>query len=146
MEPTDPGKPILLLKGSVDVRHYDDERALTEYVWKHYRHLLTGLEHRAGRYTIAIVGSLDAPKMQYLHSLLERRYGPVDDAAVIDALTDGRDAFRDRVPNRLLKDHPEDVFINRCPTCERIVRSPSAHQCPWCKHDWHGRNNRKRPG
>lgn len=28
-------------------------------------------------------------------------------------------------------------FINRCPKCSKIARTPKAKQCPWCFHDWH---------
>jgi hypothetical protein len=42
------------------------------------------------------------------------------------------------VVRRLLQDPATQTLINRCPRCHRIVRTPSAKQCLWCKHDWHG--------
>lgn len=30
-----------------------------------------------------------------------------------------------------------EIKIYRCPKCNRVVMSPSARQCMWCKHDWH---------
>ncbi len=30
-----------------------------------------------------------------------------------------------------------EITVNRCPKCSRVVRTPSAKQCMWCKHDWH---------
>ena len=32
---------------------------------------------------------------------------------------------------------PSAAFVNRCPACNRVVRTPEAKQCFWCGHDWH---------
>ena len=31
----------------------------------------------------------------------------------------------------------KETYINRCPKCQKIVRTQSAKQCCWCFHDWH---------
>ena len=56
---------------------------------------------------------------------------------VAPVFADGIDVFRDRVRDRILRDHADDVFVNRCSECSRIVMSPEARQCLWCGHDWH---------
>ncbi len=125
---------------SADVRRYNDECAMTEYIWQHYTHLMSGVEVRAGQYAVPIIESSDNQKVRVIHRQLAMQRGSVDETAVLNALRDGRDALRDQVRNRLLKQHPHEVFINRCPACQRIVCSPLARQCLRCKHDWHGTN------
>lgn len=48
-------------------------------------------------------------------------------------------AFCESVRQRIdqLMEVPECIPINRCPACSRVVRTPIAKQCMWCKHDWH---------
>jgi hypothetical protein len=47
-------------------------------------------------------------------------------------------AFQDRVANRIKEDVASGrLTVNRCPTCNRIVKTPLARQCLWCGHDWH---------
>jgi hypothetical protein len=50
---------------------------------------------------------------------------------------DGVDVFHRRAAQRVLREHGKTVFLNRCPRCNRLVRTPRAKQCLWCGHDWH---------
>ena len=52
--------PLRLLGQTVDPKYYVDERALTEYVWKHYQQLMTPFELRVGLYSIPIVSDAAA--------------------------------------------------------------------------------------
>ncbi|MEY4754221.1 MAG: hypothetical protein RJA44_1896 [Pseudomonadota bacterium] len=56
---------------------------------------------------------------------------------VEQALERGYDAFLHSVVARLLREQSQDLHLNRCPACGRIVRTPTAQWCQWCKHDWH---------
>jgi uncharacterized OB-fold protein len=42
---------------------------------------------------------------------------------------------------RLLREHANEIVINRCPACGRIVATPKARQCLWCGHDRHARSS-----
>jgi len=135
----DPNKPQQLLGDTVDPCYYDEEVALTEYVSKHFQHMMTPLELRIAKYVGPIVSNSELEKVRRVHEYCESEHGHVDDQDVIDAFKIGRDVFLKRVRQRLLQEHTNEVFINRCAECTRIVRSPSAHSCPWCKHKWYGR-------
>jgi len=43
-----------------------------------------------------------------------------------------------RAGERVLREHHDSIFINRCPRCSRIAKTPLTRQCTWCRHDWHG--------
>jgi hypothetical protein len=63
-------------------------------------------------------------------------------SSLIGALADGVEVFRRRVCRRVLAERGAEVFVNRCPTCRRVVRTPQARQCLWCGFDWHGSETR----
>jgi hypothetical protein len=117
---------------------YDDDRELTRYVWDHFSRLMTDFERRVG---VAIFGQQKASSFSLsteASRVLLARWGHTDDPEVNAALADGPEAFRRRVCRRVLANSGAAVFVNRCPQCGRVVRTPQAHQCFWCGHDWHG--------
>ena len=119
------------------MKSYDDEDELTTYVWNHYARFLTPVEAKAGWAVHADAkarfGSAQAAEFIW------KRHKLADDPAVMGALADGVEAFRRRTARRVLRDHASEVFVNRCPKCNRVVRTPKAQQCLWCGHDWHPR-------
>jgi hypothetical protein len=118
---------------------YDDE-ALTEYVWRNYRELMSEGEIAAYK---ALIGSakIDAYTEDGVPpgnaEWFRRHFGRLDDPVVARQLTDGRETFYRRVRDRLLQERTDDVFVNRCGRCNRIVVTPLAKQCLWCGYDWH---------
>ena len=125
-----------LLGPTVDPRHYADEKALTEYVWKHFQHLMTPLELRVGLYSVPIVSDIDDEKGQWIYAHCESAHGHVDDAEVRASFPRDLASFQLQTQRRLMRECADEIFVNRCPECARIVRSPSARLCPWCKHTW----------
>jgi hypothetical protein len=116
---------------------YDEDHELTRYVWNHYQRLMMDFERRIGRAIIARAKAATSRSSQ-LQATVNRVWGAVDDPEVSTALAHGPEAFRRRVRERLLSERGAEVFINRCPSCERVARTPRAHQCSWCGLDWHG--------
>jgi len=128
----------LLRPPKPDCADYDDDDALTEYIWRHYTHLLAAAEARAGLYTEPLDRDTALKlKGEAFADYLDRTHGSVTTSELNVALQDGRIVLFRRARDRILKEHGQTVFINRCPACGRIVRSPGARQCIWCNHDWH---------
>lgn len=120
---------------------YDETRVLTSYVWSHCQHLMTDVERRADRAGMIGIKAAAAEERgnASLARALSKHRDSVGGPEIEAALSDGWDAFRQRVLRRLLADDAVRAMINRCPQCCRIVRSPLARQCLWCKHVWRGR-------
>ena len=116
---------------------YSDERALRAYIFKHFHHLMTPLERRAIEYTTPIVQVSDHWKIKRLYDFLEERDGHVPDDEVIAAFAVPYDRRKEMIIDRLISDCIDRIFVNRCPECNRIARTPAARQCMWCHHDWH---------
>ena len=128
-----------LIACTVPPSEYIDGVALTQYVWKYYAEFLSPLERRVGAYTAPVLSTDESPKLRRLWRQLENLYGHVDDADVVEACSVGRDKFMDRIRDRILRELADVVVVNRCPQCSRVVRTPLARQCQWCKYKWHGR-------
>ena len=112
-----------------DTKTYNDDRELTSYVWRNYRNLITPLESLADKTIQSEIKAQHAsPKMA---SMLRHRWGCQNDPAVVAVLEDGPEAFRDRVRDRLLRDCTDQIILNRCPQCSRLVATPQAKQCLW---------------
>jgi len=114
---------------------YDDETALTDYIWDYYGNLMTEFEQQMSWAEHSrrkrAAGHADVA------DVMLRRHGISDNPAAEAILAQGLDAFRRRVAHRLLQEHRDQIFVNRCPACGRIARAPAAQQCFQCGHDWH---------
>jgi hypothetical protein len=123
-----------------DAASYDDDDALTDYVWRNCQHLMSDEELAAYK---ALIGAakIDAYTEDGVPPAnagwYHKHFGTLDDPIVERQLRDGRDAFYRGVRDRLIRERSDDVFVNRCGRCNRIVASPLARQCLWCGHDWH---------
>jgi hypothetical protein len=103
---------------------------LSLYVFTHYERLLTPAEREAhfGMGLFAVGDSL-GPKRVSSASLSEN-----PEVRALAALGDVE--FRRRVVERILREHAAEVFLNRCPGCGGLCRTPLARQCMRCGHSW----------
>jgi hypothetical protein len=117
------------------VKEYDDEHVLTNYVWDHFARFLTPAESKAGLAVFA--EAKRAVGASVFAEFIWRKHKLAEDSAVAAELADGTEAFRRRAAARIVREHASEIFVNRCPRCHRVVRTPKAQQCLWCGHDWH---------
>ena len=52
-------------------------------------------------------------------------------------LKDGYEEFELSVAKRIMNEAPEKVFLNNCPKCNKLARTPYARQCRHCGNNWH---------
>jgi len=112
----------------------DRSPSIVEYVWKYCRHLITDVEKLA--YKKLLLDKKADTSSSGLAEALGRRVQEFSTSEVTAALASGPDAFLERVAERVLREHPQEVFLNRCPRCNALCRSPRARQCPECHHTW----------
>ena len=119
-------------------KEYDENTILTSYIWRYYIPLMTSFERKVGGQLLRLQKAEAGAKGDLMRlEKLKNRYGWVNDPLVIRALEVGYEEYRDQVRIRLLREHSNDIFINRCPECKRIVQTPQARQCLWCGYSWH---------
>jgi hypothetical protein len=114
---------------------YNEDRELTRYVWDFYVRLMTPFEQRIGRAIMIRAKTRDAGSPGAAEAF--RRWGEAGVPEVEAALAAGPEAFQRQVRDRLLRECDAEVFVNCCPRCARVVRTPRARQCFWCGFDWH---------
>ncbi len=116
---------------------YDDGLALRAYVAKHCREFMTPLERRVTEYTVPLTSEVDDQKFSRLYQFLESRDGHVEDDETVAAFGTPWELRETQAVSRVIEECYNDLPINRCLECKRLVRTPLARQCLWCGHDWH---------
>jgi hypothetical protein len=109
---------------------------LTQYIFDYYYNLLTAEEKAAYKSVLGAlkIESAESPKMKEM----ARRFWVSADPKVQALLADGSEAFMERARDRVLREHADEVFLNHCPRCGAMAKTPRAKQCPKCFLSWHG--------
>ena len=107
---------------------------VTRYVFVNFSNLRTMHENLAAR-------SIDA-EMKAQHSQssgmqqMLRTKWVSQDPEVLRLLENGAEQFYSNVVQRILRERPDKVFLNYCPQCHGLARTPQAKQCPHCFFSW----------
>lgn len=110
-----------------------DELELTSYIVDNFRYLMTGAEKAA---LAAIVVDVEHRDGSITKNSIISHLHESQKKAVEELLKDGMQNLRRRVRDRLMREHSEEVFANKCPRCKRLPRTPRAKQCRFCQHGW----------
>ena len=109
---------------------YDEEKVLNAYITSNLSHYLGELENRG--YWLA--RKLEANRNNEEHAGMLQAFLAIQPDEVIKTLKRGSASIFGDIKNRI---RTGQLSLNRCPECNRIVRTPNAKQCLWCGHDWH---------
>jgi hypothetical protein len=112
----------------------EDIDDLTYYIFKNYSRLMTTAE--TGAYLALIMACKgEHSDSDGIKRHLRLRFQSTDPEAL--ALLDkGAREFYITTRNRLLRDHSKEIFLNHCPKCGALARTPKACLCPACSHTW----------
>jgi hypothetical protein len=107
---------------------------LTYYIFKNYSGLMTTAEK--GAYLALIMAykgeRCDSDKMK---AHMRSRFESTDPESLA-LLKQGAREFYIATRNRFLRDHGKEIFLNHCPKCGALARTPKACLCPACSHTW----------
>lgn len=108
---------------------------LTRYVFVNFSALRTLHENLAARSIDAEMRAqcAQSPGMQ---RMLRTKYVS-NDPAVLRLLENGAEQFYHDVVQRILRERADEVFLNYCPRCRGLARTPWAKQCRHCFFSWH---------
>lgn len=115
----------------------DKETAL--YIVNYCSSFLTNEERSAIRHMHSLqkLESPDGVEDLVRKEVYEKANWITEDKSVLDLLADGYDSFELRTAKRILSEHTNDIFLNYCPNCQKLARTPLAKQCRHCGLDWH---------
>jgi hypothetical protein len=102
---------------------YDELGMVAHTVLRYHAHLLTDFERKAivafdARWRIAL-----AHDPEVMHHQL-RAAGVFDTPGLGAVMSRGYETFCRDIAARVLFEHAGDLVLNRCPQCDRIVRTP----------------------
>jgi len=132
-------------RGTISAMSADDvlnESTEASYVFHAYGHLMSECERLAFRHigatmkaTLGLSDEIDQREVESSASHLKKLLS--EDPQVLDLTRDGYDAFVLRTGQRILRQHRNEIFLNYCPQCGKLARTPKARQCRFCGQDWH---------
>ena len=110
--------------------HYDEQVATETYVLRNYAHLLTDAER----------AELDGGLSHWWEHNLERmhewgaklRFWKEPPAWKPEPVDEAHYAQVQAIVQRLQATHGDEIWLSRCPKCNRIGRTAQDDQCPWC--------------
>ena len=111
------------------------DKELIDYIITHYSGLLSFKEQAAQKHLFATEKAGNF-RSQDLKNKIMNDLG-AKDTEVLKLLDKGYEEFKRVSANKLLIEHKDKVFINNCPKCGQLARTPHARQCRHCGHDWH---------
>ena len=111
------------------------DKELIDYIITHYSQFLSLKEKAAQKHHLATLKSDNANDSR-LKDMILRQWG-MKDKEILDLLDNGYEEFKRISADKILKEHKDNVFINNCPKCGRLARTPLAKQCRKCGHNWH---------
>ncbi|GAB4056504.1 hypothetical protein [Spirosoma litoris] len=119
------------------------DKETVSYIINYYSHLLNTkeklvLRHQQSLYKLDNSDGRETEEQNQRRKAMYVSRGWLStDKDVLDLLKDGYEAFEVKVAAKLLAEFPEKVFLNNCPNCGRLARTPLARQCRFCGYDWH---------
>lgn len=109
----------------------DQETA--RYILTYFSRLMTKDESLALKYHLY---TYSAPEGSRMRELIIQRGLISTDPEIQDQLRNGYAAFERCVAERIMKTSADQVFLNLCPACSGLARTPRALQCRHCGHSW----------
>lgn len=110
------------------------DRETARYIFNYFGELLTSLEWKARMHFFSLEKN---PHGSAAREEFFRERGLLSsDPEVLDLLKDGYGNFELKAAERILEQHRDAIFLNNCPQCNKLARTPKAKQCRHCGHSW----------
>lgn len=110
------------------------DKETANYIRNYFSNLMTDDEKLALQYQMYTHNTSDIPKMR---SMLTDKSRIRTEPEILELIKKGYEEFALNVAIRIMTETPEKVFLNYCPKCNKLARTPFARQCRQCGHNWH---------
>ncbi|SHH48021.1 hypothetical protein SAMN05421866_2907 [Chryseobacterium oranimense] len=104
------------------------------YIRNYFSNLMTDDEKLALKYHMYTYKTESNPKMR---KMMVDKGWISEQPNIKEFLKDGYEEFELNVAKRIMNEVPEKVFLNNCPKCNKLARTPFARQCRYCGNNWH---------
>lgn len=109
------------------------------YIINHFGRYMTKNERLAWRHYSSTVKLADNENPAFTKMYYKKGW-LTDNPKVLDLLKDGYDEFEKNTAERILRENKNEIYLNKCPKCGQLARTPKARQCRHCGNDWHQTN------
>lgn len=116
--------------------HYNELHAMSDYVWRHHHDLISSTDKSIEFVMQFRLKTNRSNDREFVRNEIERFTKNLT-AEQIETSKGDLLEFREKIAARIIDTRGDEIKFNRCPSCNRIVRTPKAQQCFWCGHDWH---------
>ncbi len=113
---------------------------IAEYIIKYYSKFLNEKENLALRHINSLF-KLDGDSNSSMYNVYKQKGWITTDKKALDLIKNGLSEFYLHTANRISKTHKDEVFLNNCPKCQKLSRTPKARQCRHCGNKWHVNND-----
>lgn len=112
----------------------DQETA--RYILIHFPKFLTEIEAKAIRHNMSVLKMEHNPHPGKIE-IYKKNGWLSEDTLVLDKLKEGYVQFEIKTATRILEESGDKIFLNKCPMCAKLARTPQARQCRHCGNNWH---------
>lgn len=109
------------------------------YITTYYNLFFTEQEKIAHRHLMSIVKLEGEPENSPRIKMYKQKGWLTSDKNILCLIKHGESEFLINTAIRILNEHKEKIFLNTCPNCKKLARTPKAKQCRQCGTDWHGK-------
>ena len=112
------------------------DKELAQYIASYYSNLLPNKDIQT---ILTLMGQYNTEGREGIERKIatyKKQGWLTSDKDVLEMITGGPEQYTQIMARRILSDYPDKVFLNNCPNCGRLARTPHAKQCRHCGHAW----------
>jgi hypothetical protein len=109
----------------------------TYYIFNYCQAFLTKEENQAHKH-LAVLQKINSVESKPQKELMRKKWLSTDEN-VLKLLNDGEVTFYKQTIERVFRENPNKEFLNLCPKCNSLAKTPKSNQCPKCFYSWHNK-------
>ncbi|WP_370089771.1 hypothetical protein [Ekhidna sp.] len=113
------------------------DKETARYIVIHFANLLTENEATARRHLNSIEKLGEANEDDTKWRLYKEKNWISEDPEVLKLVKNGYDEFELNAAGRIMLEAGNKIYLNKCPNCGKLARTPQARQCRHCGANWH---------
>ena len=106
------------------------------YISNYYNQFFNEKENIANRHLNSLFKLNGEPESSSRYKIYKRKGWITTDEKALELIKNGETEFFINTANRILKKQKEEIFLNNCPNCKKLARTPKARQCRHCGNKW----------
>jgi hypothetical protein len=107
-----------------------------KYISNYYHHFFNEKEIIAHKHLNSLFKLDGEPQDSPRYKIYKRKGWITSDRDALELIKNGDTEFFINTAKRIIKECREEIFLNNCPDCGKLARTPKARQCRHCGNKW----------